>query len=120
LRLIANYSFSHFRQDSQDIDLTSPHKVNAGVLFSGPPRLSGGVTGHFVAATTSPFSVAGTGFGGEPVDSYVVLNAFLGYRFTKSVNVRVDVFNLTNNVHREFSLGEEIPIEVNGTLQITL
>jgi len=120
VRLIANYAHSHSRQGSQDIDLTSPHKVNAGVLFSGPSRVTGGVTGHFVAATTSPFAIPGSGIGGEPVDSYVVLNAFLGCRLTDSVSVRIDAFNVTNNIHREFSLGEELPFELNATLRISI
>jgi iron complex outermembrane receptor protein len=120
VRVIANYAHSHFRQDSQDIDLTSPHKANAGLLVSGGSRVTGAITAHFVAATTSPFSISGSGIGGEPVDSYVVANAFLAYRVTDIVGVTLDVFNLTNSVHREFSLGEEIPIEVNATLQITL
>ncbi len=120
VRVIANYSHSHFRQGSQDIDLTSPHKANAGVLISGGSRVTGAVTAHFVAATTSPFSISGSGIGGEPVDSYVVANASLACRVTDVVGVRIDLFNLTNSIHREFSLGEEIPIEVNATLQITL
>jgi outer membrane receptor for ferrienterochelin and colicin len=120
VRVIANYAHSHFRQDSQDIDLTSPHKANAGLLISGASRVTGAITAHFVAATISPFSISGSGIGGEPVDSYVVANAFLAYRVTDLVGVKLDVFNLTNSVHREFSLGEEIPIEVNATIQITL
>lgn len=120
VRLIANYSHSHFRQDARDIDLTAPHKVNAGVLVAGPGRVTGAVTGHFVSSTTSPFSIPGTGFGGEPVDAYVVVNAFVAYRVSDAAIVRIDAFNLTNNVHQEFSIGEEIPVEVNATLRIPL
>ncbi len=121
IRLIANYAHARFRQGSQEIDLTSPHKVNAGVLFTGPTRVTGAVTCHFVARTTSPFAISGSGIGGEPVDSYVVVNAFVGYRLTDAVSLRIETYNLTNNIHREFPpLGEEIPFELNATLQLTL
>jgi iron complex outermembrane receptor protein len=120
VRLIANYAHARFRQGSQEIDLTSPHKVNAGVLFTALPRITGAVTCHLVARTTSPVAIAGTGIGGEMVDSYVVVNAFVGYRLTDAASVRIETFNLANDIHREISLGEEIPFELNATLQITL
>jgi len=120
VHLIANYAHARFRQGSQEIDLTSPHKINAGVLFTAPTRVTGALTGHFVARTTSPFAIPGSGIGGEPVESYVVLNAFVAYRLSETVSVRIDAFNLTNNIHHEFSLGEEIPFEANASLQITL
>lgn len=121
LHLIANYAYARFRRGSEDVDLTAPHKANAGILINLPQRITGAVTVHFVGPTSSPFTFGGASTATTSVDSYILVNTSIGYHLTHAVNVRIDAFNVTNDLHREIPpVGEELPFELSAMLQVRM
>lgn len=115
LRLIANYSYAKFRENSVENKATVPNKINLGLLFSDLDRLTGALTFHYRDRAEWPFP---SGPDLSPVqNAYYTLNMFLGYQFTRSLSGQIEAYNFTNRKHRELPLlGEEIPMEVIFTV----
>jgi outer membrane receptor protein involved in Fe transport len=119
LRLIANYAYAKYQENSEENESTTPNKVNAGLLFRHRDRLHGALTFHYMDHAKWPFQ------GGleAPMerDSYYTLNLMLGYQMTRNFIARLEAYNFTNNKHRELPvLGEEIPMEVILSLSFKL
>jgi outer membrane receptor protein involved in Fe transport len=109
LRLLANYGYAIYQKDSQGVRGVAPHKVNLGLLFTDWKGFTGALTFHYVDATAFPFETGMLPTGISEAESYYLLNAFIGYQFTKNWNARVEAYNFANNKHRELpEIGEEV------------
>jgi outer membrane receptor protein involved in Fe transport len=109
LRLLANYGYAAYEKDSGGLKGVSPHKVNVGFLFTDWKGFTGALTLNYVGAAAYPFETSTTPTGTSEAESYCLLNAFIGYQFTKNWTARVEAYNFTNDKHREVpELGEEI------------
>jgi iron complex outermembrane receptor protein len=114
LRLMANYTYTHYQEGSEDIDSTPPNKINLGILFNRLKRFTGAITFHYQDRTAWPFADDGSLV---KLGAYSTVDAFLGYALTDSWSARVEVYNATNWIHRELPVdGEEIPREVDVLL----
>jgi iron complex outermembrane receptor protein len=109
LRFLANYGYAVYQKDSQGIRGVAPHKINLGFLFTDWMGFTGALTIHYVNKAAFPFETGLLPGGTSEAESYYLLNAFIGYQFTKNLGARVEAFNFTNNKHRELpGIGEEI------------
>lgn len=121
VRVLANYGYAEYRQDAVDIEGTAPHKFNFGVLFADIGGLSGAVIYHFVNRTRLPFLAGEFQENPSQVDSYYVINAFMGYRIAEHMSVRAAVLNLTDRRHREIPpVGEVIGREISFTFSYNI
>ncbi len=109
LRLLANYGYAVYEKDSLGIRGVAPHKVNVGFLFTDWKGFTGALTLNYVGGVAYPFETRTTPTGTSEAESYCLLNAFIGYQFTKNLTARVEAYNFTNDKHREVpEIGEEI------------
>ncbi|HEX9757492.1 MAG TPA: TonB-dependent receptor [Nitrospiria bacterium] len=113
LRLIANYGYAAYQEDSNNVRGAAPHKINLGLLFDEWKRFTGAFTFHYVHRTTWPFETGDFPGTVTEADPYYTLNALIGYRVMKNVEARLEAYNITDNEHRELpEIGEEIPVEI--------
>ena len=125
----ANYSFADAWDNIYDEEdrRTPRHKANAGVTAKLDMGISTTVTAHYVGEAYWPPSIIREPYpemfhmfvlGETP--SYLLLNLRLAYRFLKDrAEVAGFVFNLLDDDHREFPMGEEIDRRFAGSVKIT-
>ena len=103
----ANYAYQHTRGflEFQVAENGGPkHKVNGGVRI-GRDGLTGSLYAHWVDGTGwSDADVLALKAGYTGIDSYLLLNARLGYAFSgdlEGLSVGLEVFNLADRDHFE-------------------
>ncbi len=113
--VIGNYAYAVYKEDGIRNEATPKNKINFGVLVSEIRKISGALLVHFVDKTDWPF-------GGPPSPltkegSYYTVNLQIGYQITSNLSARAEIYNLTNNKHRELPLlGEELSTDAFFTI----
>lgn len=117
-KISANYTYQKVEyDDGTPVSFSPEHKLNAQLSWNLKNGLDGQLSAHYVSDTEG---YAGEGITGS-VDSYVLVNGSIGYWFKEdTVRGQLSGFNLTNEKHREFPLGDELETLVTATLSFYL
>ncbi len=116
----ANYAHQQVDDDSPPpIRRAAPrHKVNGGVRIQPGNGLTADLLIHYVSKINYPETLDNPGQTRE-TDAYTLVNLRTGYRFLQDkAELVLSVFNLFNDIHREYPLGDEIGTRVLGTLNL--
>jgi iron complex outermembrane recepter protein len=114
--LYANYAYQRFSGDVDDLAAEEGgprHKINAGARLR-PGHFTLDLQAHWVDSTEWD-AYRGTGVTDAAVDSYLLLNGGLTYRFSGSwhgTKVRLSAFNLTDDQH--FQILPELDADRSG------
>jgi iron complex outermembrane receptor protein len=125
LSMFVNYSYQHLEalngnDTIADFRRTAPgQKINAGITTQWENGLNTRLLIHHVSKIEYlPDLVTNTGLS-NVTPTYTVVNLWVGYHFEKEkIETALSVYNLFNDVHREYPLGDEIGRRVMAHLTL--
>jgi iron complex outermembrane receptor protein len=120
--LITFANYAHQQVDDKSplpIRRAAPrHKINAGIRIQPGNGLTADLLIHYVSKIKYPEPLGNPGQT-RGTDAYTLVNLRAGYRLLHDkAELVLSVFNLFNDIHREYPLGDEIGIRVAGTLNL--
>ncbi|MBN2121238.1 MAG: TonB-dependent receptor [Candidatus Omnitrophica bacterium] len=106
-----NYTYQRVKDGPVGTRNSAPeYKVNTGLRCNFDNGLSAGVTAHYVDTYETDTTMG-------KVDSYVLLNGRIGYKFPNTdTEIAIAVYNMLHDRLRQYSTGDEVGTK--GTLTI--
>ncbi len=113
-----NYSYQYITDTTNDVQhLASPeYKFNLGIRCKFDNGITANLLTHYVGKTIKYADYQLGIATPEEIDSYILINAGLGYQANNNMKLFIYVFDLLNNKHTPHSISNEVCKRITGTI----